>query len=149
MARSRAAARRGATVMSTPEPPLTETDVLIVGAGPTGVMAGLVLARRGVSALVIDPKPGPTRESRAIVVQARSMEILDQLGLAQHVLQDGQSAVAPACAAGETRPGSSSPPGSRDGPRSPAPRSSSRAAPRRCWARRSPRRVDRCCSGTG
>lgn len=78
--------------MSTPEPPLTETDVLIVGAGPTGVMAGLVLARRGVSALVIDPKPGPTRESRAIVVQARSMEILDQLGLAQPVLQDGQSA---------------------------------------------------------
>ncbi|GAA4529529.1 FAD-dependent monooxygenase [Brachybacterium paraconglomeratum] len=83
--------------MSTPErpppPPLRETDVLVVGAGPTGLMAGLVLARRGVSALVIDQKQGPTRESRAIVVQARSMEILDQLGLAQSVLDGGQSAL--------------------------------------------------------
>lgn len=66
--------------------PLLETEVLVVGAGPTGLMAALVLARRGVSALVIDAKAGPTRESRAIVVQARSMEIYDQLGLAQHVI---------------------------------------------------------------
>ena len=72
--------------------PLREADVLIVGAGPTGLMAGLVLARRGVSALVIDPKSGPTRESRAIVVQARSMEIFDQLGLAQAVMKGGQLA---------------------------------------------------------
>src|SRR5699024_12216825 len=53
-------------------------------------MAGLVLARRGVRALVIDPKPGPTRESRAIVVQPRSMEIFDQLGLADAVLDSAQ-----------------------------------------------------------
>ena len=79
--------------MRTQEPPLRETEVLVVGAGPTGLMAGLVLARRNVSALVTDPKPGPTRESRAIVVQARSMEILDQLGLARAVLEGGQSAL--------------------------------------------------------
>lgn len=66
-------------------PPL-ETDVLVVGAGPTGLMAALVLARRGIRALVIDAKEGPTRESRALVVHARTMEIYDQLGLAQHVL---------------------------------------------------------------
>src|SRR5699024_1852359 len=54
--------------------------------GPTGLMAGLVLARRGVDALVIDGKSGPTRESRALVLQARSMEIYDQLGLAGQVL---------------------------------------------------------------
>ncbi|MGO1947646.1 2-polyprenyl-6-methoxyphenol hydroxylase [Brachybacterium alimentarium] len=63
-----------------------ETEVLVVGAGPTGLMAALVLARRGVRALVIDSKEGPTRESRALVVHARSMEIYDQLGLAQQVL---------------------------------------------------------------
>lgn len=73
-------------------PPL-ETDVLVVGAGPTGLMAGLVLARRGVPALVIDPKPGPTRESRAIVIQSRSAEILDQLGIVQPVLDAAQLAI--------------------------------------------------------
>ncbi|MDN6303541.1 MAG: FAD-dependent monooxygenase, partial [Brachybacterium sp.] len=66
--------------------PLLETEVLVVGAGPTGLMAGLVLHRRGVQSLVIDGKAGPTRESRALVVQARSMEIYDQLGLAEQVL---------------------------------------------------------------
>lgn len=69
-----------------PDTPPLETDVLVVGAGPTGLMAGLVLHRRGVDSLVIDGKSGPTRESRAIVVQARSMEIYDQLGLAEKVL---------------------------------------------------------------
>ena len=76
-----------------PDLPATDvltTDVLVAGAGPTGLMAGLVLARRGVRALVIDPKPGPTRESRAIVVQPRSMEIFDQLGLADAVLDSAQ-----------------------------------------------------------
>jgi 2-polyprenyl-6-methoxyphenol hydroxylase-like FAD-dependent oxidoreductase len=41
--------------------PVTETDVLVVGAGPTGLMAGLVLARRGVPVVVVDQKAGPTR----------------------------------------------------------------------------------------
>ena len=77
--------------MDTPPVPLTDlpvirTDVLVVGAGPTGLMAGLVLARAGVEALVIDAKAGPTRESRAVAVQARSMEIYDQLGLADRIL---------------------------------------------------------------
>jgi 2-polyprenyl-6-methoxyphenol hydroxylase-like FAD-dependent oxidoreductase len=66
--------------------PTTDTDVLVVGAGPTGLMAGLVLARRGVPAVVIDRKLAPTRESRALAVQARTMEIYDQLGLAERVL---------------------------------------------------------------
>ena len=69
-----------------PTTPLLETEVLVVGAGPTGLMAGLVLHRRGAESLVIDAKSGPTRESRAIVVQARSMELYDQLGLADQVL---------------------------------------------------------------
>ena len=66
--------------------PTTGTDVLVVGAGPTGLMAGLVLTRRGVPVVVVDQKGGPTRESRALAVQARTMEIYDQLGLADQVL---------------------------------------------------------------
>ena len=68
--------------------PTTGTDVLVVGAGPTGLMAGLVLTRRGVPVVVVDQKEGPTRESRALAVQARTMEIYDQLGLADQVLAD-------------------------------------------------------------
>jgi 2-polyprenyl-6-methoxyphenol hydroxylase-like FAD-dependent oxidoreductase len=67
-------------------------DLLVVGAGPTGLMAALVARRRGLSALVVDSKAGPTRESRAIVVQARSMEILDQLGIADRVAGGAQLA---------------------------------------------------------
>src|SRR5699024_2769471 len=68
------------------------TDVLVVGAGPTGLMAGQVLARRGIEALVIDEKSGPTRQSRALALQARSMEIYDQLGLAPMVLEHATAA---------------------------------------------------------
>src|SRR5215213_6484289 len=72
--------------------PTIDTDVLVVGAGPTGLMAGLVLARRGVPVVVVDRKAAPTRESRALAVQARTMEIYDQLGIVGTVL-DGSHGV--------------------------------------------------------
>ena len=72
--------------------PVIDTDVLVVGAGPTGLMAGLVLSRRAIPSVVIDSKSGPTRESRAVAVQARSMEIYDQLGIVQKVLDGGNPA---------------------------------------------------------
>jgi 2-polyprenyl-6-methoxyphenol hydroxylase-like FAD-dependent oxidoreductase len=62
------------------------TDVLVVGAGPGGLMAGICLARLGVGVIVVDGKDGPTRESRALALQARTMEIYDQLGLVDRVL---------------------------------------------------------------
>ena len=73
--------------------PLIETEVLVVGAGPTGLMAGVVCASRSVPAVVVDRKAGPTRESRALAVQARTMEIYDQLGLADQVLARANTAV--------------------------------------------------------
>ncbi len=68
------------------------TDVLIVGAGPTGLMLANWLARLGVDCLLIDSKSGPTRESRALGVQARTMEIYDQLGIVTEVLAGSQIA---------------------------------------------------------
>ena len=57
------------------------TDVLIIGAGPTGLMLANWLVRLGVRVLLADSKAGPTRESRAVIVQARSLEGYDQLGI--------------------------------------------------------------------
>jgi 2-polyprenyl-6-methoxyphenol hydroxylase-like FAD-dependent oxidoreductase len=55
-------------------------------------MAAVALARRGVPAVIVDRKAGPTRESRALAVQARTMEIYEQLGLAEQVLAGAYSA---------------------------------------------------------
>src|SRR3990170_483034 len=68
------------------------TDVLVVGAGPTGLMLANWLAKLRLDAVVIDPKGGPTRESRALVVQARTMEVYDQLGVIETVLRASWSA---------------------------------------------------------
>ncbi|WP_299167151.1 FAD-dependent monooxygenase [uncultured Arthrobacter sp.] len=69
------------------------TDVLLVGAGPTGLMLAAWLAKLGVAAVLVDGKGGPTRESRALGVHSRSMEIYDQLGVVDRVLAEGYSAV--------------------------------------------------------
>ena len=68
--------------MTAPE----RTDVLVAGAGPTGLMLANWLVKLGVRVIVADGKEGPTRESRALVVQSRSLEIYDQLGLGDQVL---------------------------------------------------------------
>ena len=52
-----------------------DTDVLVVGAGPTGLMLANQLARRGVRPLIIDRHSGPAQQTRAIGVQARTLEI--------------------------------------------------------------------------
>jgi 2-polyprenyl-6-methoxyphenol hydroxylase-like FAD-dependent oxidoreductase len=67
-------------------------DVLIVGAGPTGLMLANELARRGIDSLIIDRHAGPARETRALGVQARTMEIYAQLGLAERALELGKRA---------------------------------------------------------
>jgi 2-polyprenyl-6-methoxyphenol hydroxylase-like FAD-dependent oxidoreductase len=67
-----------------------DTDVLIVGAGPTGLMLANQLARRGVRATIIDRHAGPARETRALGVQARTMEIYAQLGVVERALELGK-----------------------------------------------------------
>ncbi len=65
-------------------------EVLIAGAGPTGLLLALWLTRLGVKTLICDSKSGPTTETRAIVVQARTMEFYDQLGLGGEALARGR-----------------------------------------------------------
>jgi 2-polyprenyl-6-methoxyphenol hydroxylase-like FAD-dependent oxidoreductase len=67
-----------------------DTDVLIVGAGPTGLMLANQLARRGISAQIIDRHSGPARETRALGVQARTLEIYAGLGIVQRALELGK-----------------------------------------------------------
>jgi 2-polyprenyl-6-methoxyphenol hydroxylase-like FAD-dependent oxidoreductase len=67
-----------------------DTDVLIVGAGPTGLMLANQLARRGVRVMVIDRNAGPSRETRALGVHARSLEIYQRLGIAAEAVQLGK-----------------------------------------------------------
>lgn len=56
------------------------TDVLVVGAGPTGLTAALTLARRGVEVTVVDQREKPAVTSRAAVVHAYTLEVLDRIG---------------------------------------------------------------------
>jgi 2-polyprenyl-6-methoxyphenol hydroxylase-like FAD-dependent oxidoreductase len=60
----------------------TSTDVLVVGAGPTGLAAALTLARRGVEVTVLDRLAEPPVTSRAAVVHAYTLEVLDRIGAA-------------------------------------------------------------------
>ena len=68
---------------------MSAPEVLIVGAGPTGLVLGLSLLRRGVPFRIIDEDDGPGLQSRAIVVQARTLELYDQLGLADGAIERG------------------------------------------------------------
>ena len=55
--------------------------VLIVGAGPTGLTAALELSRLGIPVRIIDKQSAPATTSRAVGVQARTLELLEPRGL--------------------------------------------------------------------
>ncbi len=67
----------------------SDISVLIVGAGPSGLMMAAQLLRNGIHPVIIDSKIKATSESRAIVVQARSLEIFRQLGLDTSLIRQG------------------------------------------------------------
>lgn len=65
-------------------------DVLIVGAGPTGLVLALWLAHQGVKVGVVDKAAQPGTTSRAMAVHARTLELYRQLGLAIDVIAAGK-----------------------------------------------------------
>ncbi len=64
-------------------------DVLVAGAGPTGLVLALWLARNGVKVRVVDKAAEPGTTSRALAVQARTLEFYRQLGIAEDVVERG------------------------------------------------------------
>ena len=66
-----------------------DTDVLIVGAGPTGLVLAIWLTRLGVRVRIIDRNAEPSTTSRAVAVQARVLEMYGQVGLAGSVVERG------------------------------------------------------------
>jgi 2-polyprenyl-6-methoxyphenol hydroxylase-like FAD-dependent oxidoreductase len=62
------------------------TEVLVVGAGPSGLFAAVELARRGVRARVVEREPGPHMQARATAVQPGTLEILATAGLIDRFL---------------------------------------------------------------
>jgi 2-polyprenyl-6-methoxyphenol hydroxylase-like FAD-dependent oxidoreductase len=68
---------------------MSRSDVLIVGAGPTGLVLALWLAKQDVKVRIIDKTDGPGTTSRALAVQARTLELYRQLDLTDEVLEKG------------------------------------------------------------
>jgi 2-polyprenyl-6-methoxyphenol hydroxylase-like FAD-dependent oxidoreductase len=67
-----------------------DCDVLVVGAGPTGLCAALVLAQHGVRVRVVDRGAGPVEQSRAAILHTRTLEYFDRLGVADAAVARGR-----------------------------------------------------------
>ncbi len=69
---------------------IQQTDVLIAGAGPTGLVLALWLTRLGVRVRIVDKTAEPGTTSRALAVQARTLEFYQQMGIADAVVERGR-----------------------------------------------------------
>ena len=68
---------------------LHNTDILIVGAGPTGLTTAIELARRNIKVRIIERRTKPSTRSKALVVHARTLEFMDILGVADEMVRRG------------------------------------------------------------
>ncbi|KAE8137281.1 FAD binding domain-containing protein [Aspergillus pseudotamarii] len=73
---------------------MTRTDVLIVGAGPTGLVLALWLTRQGINVRIIDKSEAKASTSRAMAIHARTLELYRQLDLAEDVVANGHKIAA-------------------------------------------------------
>jgi 2-polyprenyl-6-methoxyphenol hydroxylase-like FAD-dependent oxidoreductase len=67
----------------------TRTEVAIVGAGPTGLALAVTLARAGIEFVIVDRLAEGANTSRAAVVHARTLEVLDELGASEELIARG------------------------------------------------------------
>lgn len=66
-----------------------KTDVVIIGAGPTGLSLACQFVRYDIDFVILEKNEGVTPYSKAIGVQARTLEIFEQIGLAQKAVEQG------------------------------------------------------------
>lgn len=66
-----------------------ETEVLVVGAGPVGLFSALLLTERGIKVQIIDAEWRPAAHAYALALHPRSLELLDELGLAAPLIDSG------------------------------------------------------------
>jgi 2-polyprenyl-6-methoxyphenol hydroxylase-like FAD-dependent oxidoreductase len=75
-------------------PRVLKTQVIIIGAGPTGLSMAAQLVRHKIDFILIDKKEKTTTFSKAIVVQARTLEIFSELGIGQRAINEGRPTTA-------------------------------------------------------
>jgi len=68
----------------------SDCQVLVVGAGPTGLVLACELLARGIRARIIDKGDGVVLQTRALALHARSLEVFDMMGLAERFVEHGQ-----------------------------------------------------------
>ncbi|HZZ69602.1 MAG TPA: FAD-dependent monooxygenase [Phenylobacterium sp.] len=68
---------------------MTDRQVLIAGAGPTGLVLAIWLTKLGVPVRIVDKLPAASSTSRALAVHARTLELYSQVGLTEAVLEKG------------------------------------------------------------
>ena len=66
---------------------MEEVDVIIVGAGPTGLVLAIELALRGITIKLVDKEPAPAVLSRALLVQARTLEIFEEYKICKELYE--------------------------------------------------------------
>jgi 2-polyprenyl-6-methoxyphenol hydroxylase-like FAD-dependent oxidoreductase len=66
-----------------------DTDVLIIGAGPSGLTLAASLIKKGVATTVVDRQPAGANTSRAAVVNSRTLEVLEDLDVARRLVKEG------------------------------------------------------------
>jgi 2-polyprenyl-6-methoxyphenol hydroxylase-like FAD-dependent oxidoreductase len=77
---------------------MTDTEVLVVGAGPTGLTLAIALTARGVQVTVVDRLAAGANTSRAAAVNARTLEVLEDLDVARRMVEAGLIAPDSPCA---------------------------------------------------
>src|SRR5262245_10995476 len=74
------------------ETKMYDTDVLVIGAGPSGLTLAASLVNKGVATTVVDRQPAGANTSRAAVVNARTLEVLDDLDVSRRLAKEGMQA---------------------------------------------------------